>query len=92
MFLNLLVISSFSFLALSTSVKEATFSFDDAEPGDLAFFGNEGKVSHVGLVAENGRILHVSGYLHFDKLQPEGIWNEQLQDYSHYMIGIRRFF
>ena len=67
-------------------------AFDEAEPGDLAFFGNDGKVSHVGLVAEKGRILHVSGYLHFDKLQPEGIWNEQLQDYSHYMIGIRRFF
>lgn len=67
-------------------------AFDEAEPGDLAFFGNDGKVSHVGVVAENGRVLHVSGYLHFDKLQPEGIWNEQLQDYSHYTIGIRRFF
>ena len=69
-----------------------TVAFEEAETGDLAFFGNDGKVSHVGLVADNGRILHVSGFLHFDKLQPEGIWNDQMQDYSHRLIGIKRFF
>lgn len=73
-------------------LKGTAVGFDEAEPGDLAFFGNDGKVSHVGLVADHDRILHVSGYLHFDKLQPEGIWNDQLQDYSHRLIGIKRYF
>lgn len=72
--------------------KGTAIDFPSAEPGDLAFFGNEGKVSHVGIVADNGRILHVSGYLHFDMLSQEGIWNEQLNDYSHRLIGIKRFF
>ena len=67
-------------------------SFADAEIGDLAFFGNDGKVSHVGLVADNGRILHVSGLLHFDKLTEEGIYRESLKEYTHKLIGIKRIF
>lgn len=67
-------------------------SFDEAEPGDLAFFGNEGRVSHVGIVAENGKILHVSGSLHFDLLKPEGIWNVSQKQQSHTLIGIKRVF
>lgn len=67
-------------------------TLDEAEPGDLAFFGTEGNVSHVGIIADNGRILHVSGYLHFDKLTEEGIWSEQTQSYTHHLVGIRKIF
>lgn len=67
-------------------------AFDEADTGDLAFFGDEGKVTHVGLVADNGRVLHVSGYLRFDKLQADGIWNDQMQGLSHKLIGIKRVF
>ncbi len=67
--------------------------FEEAETGDLAFFGPDAEhVSHVGLIADNGRILHVSGSLHFDALQPDGVWNDQMQDYSHRLVGIRRVF
>lgn len=67
-------------------------AFENAETGDLAFFGENNVIGHVGLVADNGRILHVSGFLHFDKLQPEGIWSEQRQMMTHKLIGIKRMF
>jgi len=66
--------------------------FEEIEVGDLAFFGKEGRVSHVGLVADNGRILHVSGFLHFDKLDQEGIFSEAFNDYTHKLIGFKRVF
>lgn len=69
--------------------------FEDAEPGDLAFFAStpEGtKVTHVGVVADNGRVLHESGYLHFDELRPEGIWNINRKEQTHYLLAIKRYF
>lgn len=73
-------------------LKGSDVKFEEKEPGDLAFFGHDGKITHVGLVADNERILHVSGSLHFDKLFPEGIWNEHKQELTHTLVGIKRFF
>lgn len=70
-------------------------AFADFQAGDLAFFSSkEGsqKIGHVGLVADNHSILHVSGNLHFDELRPEGIWNLQRQEMSHYLIKVKRYF
>lgn len=70
-------------------------SFEEIQPGDLAFFSSsEGsqKISHVGLVADNGRIMHVSGFLHFDELRAEGIWSAQRQEMTHYLIKAKRYF
>ena len=70
-------------------------TFEQAEAGDLAFFSQEAdsqKVSHVGLVTGDGRILHVSGYLHFDELRPEGIWCLSRKELSHHLICIKRYF
>lgn len=67
----------------------------EAEAGDLAFFGKEEgstRVSHVGLVADGGRVLHVSGFLHYDELRPEGIWNPNRQEMTHYLICVKRLF
>lgn len=70
-------------------------AFEDAEVGDLAFFTmnpESQKVSHVGLVAGNGRVLHVSGFLHFDELHPEGIWSISRKEHTHYLVTIKRYF
>ena len=67
----------------------------EAEAGDLAFFAQqEGsqKISHVGLVADGGRILHVSGHLHFDELRPEGIWSVSRNELTHHLVAVRRYF
>ena len=70
---------------------EAT-TYDGRQPGDLAFFGREGRVSHVGLVGEEDRIFHVSGSLHIDRLRPDGIWSDERQELTHSLIAVRHLF
>lgn len=70
-------------------------SFENASAGDLAFFSSQegsDKITHVGLVADNNRVLHVSGFLHFDELRPEGIWSKQRQEMTHYLVKIKKYF
>jgi cell wall-associated NlpC family hydrolase len=57
---------------------------DDARRGDLAFFGDEeNKITHVGIVLDQGMILHESGSVHIDKLDQEGIFNREKKIYTH---------
>lgn len=66
-------------------------SLTGALPGDLAFFNNENNViTHVGIVMENGDILHASGYVRIDKLDEKGIYREDFSNYTHNLAGIRR--
>ena len=62
-----------------------------ARPGDLAFFDNaEGRIVHVGLVLEEGRILHAHGEVRIDPLDHNGIYNKDLGRYTHKLRIIRR--
>jgi cell wall-associated NlpC family hydrolase len=66
-------------------------SFEDAKAGDLAFFKNEDqKIVHVGIVLDNNRIIHSSGKVRVDKLDEEGIFNEETGKHSHKLAVIRR--
>lgn len=57
---------------------------EEAEEGDLAFFDNEeGKITHVGLILENNQIIHASGKVRIDKLDHQGIFNQDKRDYTH---------
>lgn len=81
--------------ASQQAVQGRAVTFEDSEAGDLAFFTHEEggqKVTHVGLVADGHRILHVSGYLHIDELRPEGIWNLLRREHTHYLVSIKRYF
>lgn len=70
---------------------EAIQSFEDAIPGDLAFFGkNPSNISHVGIILEDNHIVHASGFVRIDKIDDEGIFNEELNGYTHKLAGIRR--
>lgn len=63
---------------------------EEAKSGDLAFFDNaEGVITHVGLVLEGGRILHASGKVRIDKLDHQGIFNEERQIYTHKLRVIK---
>lgn len=63
----------------------------DARPGDLAFFDHhDGPISHVGIVADGGRILHATGNVHFDRLDAEGIYSEERGFYTHHLRLIKR--
>ena len=63
------------------------------EPGDLAFFDNEeGKITHVGIVTEPGKIIHASGKVRIDSLDQQGIFNKELGKYTHKLRVIKRIF
>ncbi|MDN5200462.1 NlpC/P60 family protein [Fulvivirgaceae bacterium BMA10] len=69
----------------------AVENFDDQEPGDLAFFANdEMKVNHVGIILDEQKVIHASGFVRIDMIDKEGIFNEELNSYSHRLFSIRR--
>jgi len=64
---------------------------EEAEPGDLAFFDNEeGRIIHVGILLENHRIIHASGKVRIDRIDHQGIYNNDISDYSHRLRIIKR--
>lgn len=68
------------------------FSFvEEALPGDLAFFGDDmGAITHVGILWEQNRIIHASGRVRVDKIDHQGIFNEDLKRYTHNLKVIKR--
>lgn len=68
------------------------FSFvEEALPGDLAFFGDDaGAITHVGIIWEQNRIIHASGRVRIDKVDHQGIFNEDLKRYTHNLKVIKR--
>ncbi len=62
-----------------------TLSFlEEAQPGDLAFFDNEeGRITHTGIVLENGKIIHASGEVRIDLLDHQGIYHTHKKCYTH---------
>lgn len=64
---------------------------EEAEAGDLAFFDNEeGRIVHVGILLDNERIIHASGFVKIDKFDHYGIFNTQTKKYSHTLRVIKR--
>jgi gamma-D-glutamyl-L-lysine dipeptidyl-peptidase len=60
-------------------------------PGDLAFFDNDEEIiTHVGIVIDNGKIIHSSGYVKVDNFDHQGIYNSETQKYSHKLRVIKR--
>ncbi len=74
----------------------------DVQRDDLAFFGpaptqtnlqssNQAiKITHVGICAGDGHIVHASGCVRIDMLDSKGIYNEKAHTYSHALYSIRR--
>ena len=66
-------------------------NLDNCKEGDLAFFENKyGKITHVGLILENNKIIHASGQVRIDKLDEKGIFNSEKQKYSHKLHSIKK--
>jgi len=77
--------------AFDQSGQGKKISFEDAKEGDLAFFRNDdNRVVHVGIILSNNRIIHASGKVRIDKLDEEGIFNEETGKHSHKLAVIRR--
>jgi len=59
-------------------------------PGDLAFFAKDDRVHHVGIILEDGLILHASGFVRIDKLDHFGIYNKADRAYTHQLRICKR--
>ncbi|MBO7458116.1 MAG: C40 family peptidase [Paludibacteraceae bacterium] len=67
-------------------------NLQNAQTGDLVFFDHhDGKISHVGIVIDSGRVIHCSGRVKVEKLDETGIFNAEQGDYSHHLILIKRY-
>lgn len=64
---------------------------DNSLPGDLAFFDNDlGRISHVGMIISRGLIIHASGRVRIDIIDHQGIFKQEIGNYSHKLRTIRR--
>ncbi|MFB6318464.1 NlpC/P60 family protein [Saccharicrinis sp. FJH54] len=65
-------------------------NIENIRPGNLAFFGEKNKITHVGLILDKTHIIHASGWVRTDTIDAIGIYNEDLKDYSHKLISVKR--
>ena len=66
-------------------------TFEEVKEGDLAFFHNiNGKINHVGIVMNDGKIIHASGKVRIDTLLKEGIYNNEREKISHHSYSFKR--
>ena len=64
---------------------------ESAQPADLAFFGgDEGKITHVGMLLGKGKIIHASGCVRIDAIDNNGIFNCHLNRYTHTLLAVRK--
>jgi hypothetical protein len=72
-------------------VGDALSFIEEAKEGDLAFFDNkEGKIVHVGIMLKNNQIIHASGKVRIDKIDHQGIFNQESRDYSHHLRILKK--
>jgi hypothetical protein len=65
--------------------------FDKRQENDLAFFSNDaGKIIHVGIIIEQEKIIHASGCVRIDLIDQTGIYNQELEKYTHKLTAIKR--
>ena len=65
----------------------------EIKSGDLAFFDNEqGRITHVGVMIDAETIIHAAGEVRIDKMDQQGIYNEDLDRYSHKLRIVKRYF
>ncbi len=75
---------------------KAVSSLQEARADDLAFFASEsGKITHVGILLDNERIIHASGKVRIDRIDENGIIFENEtgfgnNQYTHKLHSIRR--
>ncbi len=63
----------------------------EAKAGDLAFFDNEeGRITHVGMMLDNERIIHASGRVRIDSIDNQGIFSKEMNRYTHKLRIIKR--
>ena len=58
---------------------------------DIAFFENENhRIVHVGILLSRNMIIHASGEVRIDAIDETGIFNNELNKYTHYLNKVKR--
>lgn len=77
--------------SLQAEIGDRLSFIEEATPGDLAFFDNsEGRITHVGILLGDNKIIHASGKVRVDRIDHQGIFNDDMHDYSHHLRLITR--
>ncbi len=77
--------------AQQTTKGENINFISEANAGDLAFFDDEdGNIIHVGIIMKNKKIIHVSGCVRIDNIDHNGIYNSELNKYTHNLRLIKK--
>lgn len=77
--------------SLQAEIGDRLSFIEEAIPGDLAFFDNaEGRITHVGILLGDNKIIHASGKVRVDRIDHQGIFNDEMRDYSHHLRLITR--
>lgn len=64
---------------------------EECQAGDLAFFDNgKGAINHVGIILPECHVIHSSGKVRVDKLDHFGIFNRDLNRYTHQLRIVKR--
>ena len=66
-------------------------SLKKAQPSDLAFFEDKGKVVHVGILLDSKTIIHAAGKVRIDPIDNRGIISSETGIRTHQLKCIRRF-
>ncbi len=70
---------------------ETIHLINEAMPGDLLFFDNADKqISHVGMLVNEGHIIHAHGKVRIDLVDHNGIFSRDIRRYSHSLRLIKR--
>jgi hypothetical protein len=65
-------------------------SFYEAKTGDLAFFGDEERITHTGIIISESKIIHSSGKVRIDVLDEDGILNAETKKQTHQLRLVKR--
>jgi gamma-D-glutamyl-L-lysine dipeptidyl-peptidase len=61
----------------------------EAHDGDLAFFGDEDTITHVGIIIDHDKIIHCSGEVKVNFIDNTGIFDGE--KYTHFLRTIKSF-
>ena len=77
----------------SQQVKQGeNVDFKNVQENDLAFFSNpKGKVTHVGIILKDSKIIHASGKVRIDEFNEKGIFNQESNCLTHSYHSVRRY-
>lgn len=66
-------------------------SLNNSNLGDLVFFENEeGMIVHTGILLSSNEVVHASGFVRIDRIDEKGIYNNEIEEYTHKLKAIRR--